>query len=147
MQHSPTLFEKPGSTAEVEAGDRFQPRFDAQGLIAAIVTDAKTGEVVMFAWMSAESLALTLEQKVAHFWSRSRNKLWRKGEESGNVLDVVEIRTDCDQDALLVKVNVRGAGVVGRTRSVADGTGSAVHPETSHITAGDPRTLACTRNA
>ena len=115
MQHSPNLFAKPGSTAEVETGDRFQPRFDAQGLIAAIVTDAKTGEVVMFAWMSAESLALTLEQKVAHFWSRSRNKLWRKGEESGNVHDVVEIRTDCDQDALLVKVNVRGAGVVCHT--------------------------------
>jgi phosphoribosyl-AMP cyclohydrolase len=115
MQHTSTLFAPRGTTAEIEAGDRFQPHFDAHGLIAAIVTDAKTGEVVMFAWMSSESLALTLETRVAHFWSRSRNKLWRKGEESGNVLDVVEIRTDCDQDALLLKVNVRGAGVVCHT--------------------------------
>ncbi len=115
MHHTSTPFAPRGSTAEIEGGDRFQPRFDAQGLIASIVTDAKTGDVVMFAWMSPESLALTLEQKVAHFWSRSRNKLWRKGEESGNVLDVVEVRTDCDQDVLLLRVNVRGAGVVCHT--------------------------------
>ena len=70
------------------ADSLFQPKFDADGLIPAIVTDAASGEVLMFAWMNAEALALTLETRVGHFWSRSRGKLWKKGEESGNLLDV-----------------------------------------------------------
>ena len=119
MANPPVVFAPRGSKASIEAGVEFQPHFDAQGLIAAIVTDAQTGAVLMFAWMNAQSLALTLEQKVAHFWSRSRNRLWRKGEESGNELEVVDILTDCDQDALLVKVNVRGAGVVCHTGAVS----------------------------
>ncbi len=118
MASSPALFAARGNTAEIEAGAVFQPAFDANGLIAAVVTDANSGAVLMVAWMNAEALALTLQHQVAHFWSRSRNKLWRKGEESGNVLDVVEIRTDCDQDALLVRATVRGAGVVCHTGAV-----------------------------
>lgn len=69
----------------------------------------------MFAWMNAEALALTIEQKIAHFYSRSRGRLWKKGEDSGNVLHVEELRTDCDQDAVAVRVRVGGAGVACHT--------------------------------
>jgi phosphoribosyl-AMP cyclohydrolase len=109
------LFADRGSPAEVEAGHAFQPKFDADGLIPAIVTDAASGEVLMLAWMNAEALALTLETRVGHFWSRSRHKLWKKGEESGNLLDVREVRTDCDQDAIWLKATVAGAGVACHT--------------------------------
>ncbi|MFZ1103106.1 MAG: phosphoribosyl-AMP cyclohydrolase [Hyphomicrobiaceae bacterium] len=109
------IFAERGTTAEVEQGSRFQPRFDADGLIPAIVTDAASGEVLMLAWMNAEALALTLQTRVAHFWSRSRRKLWRKGEESGNLLEVAEARTDCDQDAIWLKATVAGAGVACHT--------------------------------
>ena len=104
-----------GATEDIERGLAFQPKFDVEGLIPAIVTDAKSGEVLMFAWMNAEALALTLEQGVAHFWSRSRGCLWRKGEESGNVLRITEARTDCDQDAIWLKAEVQGAGVACHT--------------------------------
>jgi phosphoribosyl-AMP cyclohydrolase len=109
------LFAARGTPGEVETSLRFQPRFDADGLIPAVVTDAATGEVLMFAWMNAEALALTLETRIGHFWSRSRARLWKKGEESGNVLSVSELRTDCDQDALWLKVEVGGAGVACHT--------------------------------
>ncbi len=78
------LFAPRGTPGEVETSLRFQPKFDADGLIPAIVTDAATGEVLMFAWMNAEALAATLETRIGHFWSRSRAKLWKKGEDSGN---------------------------------------------------------------
>jgi phosphoribosyl-AMP cyclohydrolase len=100
---------------DIEQGSTFRPKYDAQGLIGAIVTDASTGDVLMFAWMNAQALAVSLDSGIAHFWSRSRQKLWRKGEESGNELDIVEMRTDCDQDALVVRVRVRGAGVACHT--------------------------------
>ena len=89
-------------------GLAFQPKFDADGLIPAIVTDAASGGVLMFAWMNAEALALTLETRIGHFWSRSRGRLWKKGEDSGNVLDVAEILTDCDQDVVWLKVRRAG---------------------------------------
>ena len=89
----------------------FAPRFDASGLIPAIVTDANDGTVLMFAFMNAESLRLTQETGFAHFWSRSRNSLWKKGETSGELLKVVEILTDCDQDVLQVKAEALGTGV------------------------------------
>ncbi len=111
----PAIFSPPGSAAEVEQGLVFQPRFDTHGLIPAIVTDAATGEVLMFAWMNAEALARTIETRFAHFYSRSRGKLWLKGEESGNRLRVVEFRTDCDQDAVALKATVEGAGVACHT--------------------------------
>ena len=104
-----------GATEDIERVLAFQPKFDLEGLIPAIVTDAKSGEVLMFAWMNAEALALTLEQGVAHFWSRSRGCLWRKGEESGNALRITEARTDCDQDAIWLKAEVQGAGVACHT--------------------------------
>ena len=87
-----------------------QPKFDADGLIPCITTDASTNEVLMFAFMNAESLAHTIRTERATYWSRSRKKLWIKGEESGNVQVVKELRTDCDQDVILLKVeNVGGA--------------------------------------
>lgn len=104
-----------GTTAEIEQGHAFAPKFDVEGLIPAIVTDAGSGTVLMFAWMTAEALQLTLDTRVAHFWTRSRGRLWKKGEESGNLMDVVEIRTDCDQDVLQVVVTVRGAGAACHT--------------------------------
>ena len=109
------VFAPRSTVAEIENGGTFQPKFDEKGLIAAIVTDAHSGKVLMFAWMNAAALALTLEKRVAHFWSRSRSKLWLKGEESGNVMDVQDIRTDCDQDALVLSVTVRGGGVACHT--------------------------------
>jgi phosphoribosyl-AMP cyclohydrolase len=78
----------------------FTPRYDAAGLVTAVVTDASTGEVLMVAHMNAEALAATRASGEATFWSRSRGRLWKKGETSGNVLRVREIRVDCDQDAL-----------------------------------------------
>ena len=111
MAADPTqLFAARGTPTEIETGTLFQPKFDADGLIPAIVTDAASGEVLMFAWMNAEALALTLQTQLGHFWSRSRNKLWKKGEESGNLLRVVEARTDCDQDVVWLKVSVDGDG-------------------------------------
>jgi phosphoribosyl-AMP cyclohydrolase len=109
------LFAQRGTQAEVESGLAFAPKFDADGLIPAIVTDAASGEVLMLAWMNAEALATTLQTRIGHFWSRSRAKLWRKGEESGNVLEVREMRTDCDQDAIWLKVAVAGDGVACHT--------------------------------
>ncbi|PYE88149.1 phosphoribosyl-AMP cyclohydrolase [Phyllobacterium leguminum] len=96
--------------AENEEGAVFAPRFDAAGLITAIVTDADDGMLLMVAHMNAEALRLTLETGIAHYWSRSREVLWKKGETSGNLQTVVEMRTDCDQDALWLEVRVAGDG-------------------------------------
>ncbi len=94
--------------ADLEEGTAFTPRFGAAGLIPAIVTDATGGGVLMFAYMNDEALRLTLETGEAHFWSRSRNSLWRKGETSGNRLLVQELLTDCDQDVIWVKARLSG---------------------------------------
>jgi phosphoribosyl-AMP cyclohydrolase len=115
MAASPPLFAAQKGAGEVETALRFQPKFDTHGLLPAIVTDAVSGEVLMFAWMNAQALGLTLETRIAHFWSRSRQRLWKKGEESGNVLRVSELRIDCDQDALWLKVSVAGEGVACHT--------------------------------
>jgi phosphoribosyl-AMP cyclohydrolase len=95
----------------VETGAALMPKFDRDGLIVAIAADVATGEVLMVAHMNQEALARTIATGEAWFWSRSREKLWRKGEESGNTLSVAELRVDCDQDAILLKVAVAGDGV------------------------------------
>ena len=89
---------------EREEGTRFLPKFDAAGLLAAVVQHAESGEVLMVAFMDADALAATRETGLAHFHSRSRGALWLKGEASGNVLRVQDILVDCDQDALVLKV-------------------------------------------
>ena len=105
----PLVFKTPSKDkAELETGSAFTPRFDDNGLVTAVVTDAKDGELLMVAHMNAESLALTIETGIAHYWSRSRKALWKKGETSGNLQTVVELRTDCDQDAVWLKVSVAG---------------------------------------
>lgn len=93
----------------------FAPRYDEHGLIPAVVTDAKDGAVVMLAFMNAQALALTLETGEAHYWSRSRQELWRKGATSGDTQKVVDIRMDCDQDTLLLTVAMAGRGVACHT--------------------------------
>jgi phosphoribosyl-ATP pyrophosphohydrolase/phosphoribosyl-AMP cyclohydrolase len=85
-----------------------EPAFDERGLVPAIVQDADAGTVLMLAWMNAEALRLTLETGVVHFWSRSRQALWKKGETSGNTLALVELRLDCDADAVLVRARPAG---------------------------------------
>lgn len=99
----------------IEETKRFEPRFGPDGLIPAIVADAETSEVLMLAWMNAEALARTLETGETHFWSRSRGRLWRKGETSGETLAVVELLTDCDQDTLLVRARLAGRGAACHT--------------------------------
>ncbi|MGH6634207.1 MAG: phosphoribosyl-AMP cyclohydrolase [Sphingopyxis sp.] len=88
--------------------DRFSPRFDAAGLVTALVTDADSHILLMVAHMNAEAIEQTRATGQAHFWSRSRQALWRKGETSGNGLTLVEMRVDCDQDALLLRVKPTG---------------------------------------
>ena len=104
-----------GSARDVEEGLAFAPKFDDAGVLAAVATDADTGDVLMLAWMDATALANTIATGEAHFYSRSRGRQWKKGEESGNVLKVVEMRTDCDQDAVWLKVRVAGAGAACHT--------------------------------
>tara|TARA_R110002074_G_scaffold203962_5_gene372142 strand:- start:2363 stop:2734 length:372 start_codon:yes stop_codon:yes gene_type:complete len=86
-----------------ETGNLLQPKYDSNGLITAVVTDDATGGLLMLAHMNAEALHLTQQSRVAHFYSRSRQCLWKKGETSGNILSVTEMRIDCDQDALWIK--------------------------------------------
>jgi phosphoribosyl-AMP cyclohydrolase len=86
-----------------------RPKFDADGLIAAIAQDADTGDVLMLAWMNADALQQTIETGRAVYWSRSRKSLWRKGDTSGHEQHIIEIRVDCDQDAVLLKVRQTGA--------------------------------------
>ena len=105
----------PSDKAQIEVGSAFTPRFGADGLITAVVTDAGDGALLMVAHMNAQALALTLETGIAHYWSRSRNELWKKGETSGNFQRVEELRTDCDQDAVWLKVSVAGDGATCHT--------------------------------
>lgn len=117
--NSTPQFQSRGDAHEVETGSRFQPRFDHEGLIPAIVTAKSSGAVLMFAWMNANALWLTIETREAHFWSRSRQKLWRKGEESGNTLSVHDIRVDCDQDVVWLICEAHGAGNACHTGAVS----------------------------
>ena len=94
---------------EIEEGLKFQPKFDAAGLVTCVATDAGTGEVLMVAHMNEEALRRTIASGEAWYFSRSRKSLWRKGETSGHVQRVVEMRTDCDQDAVWIRVEQTGA--------------------------------------
>lgn len=112
-------FPKIEDKAEREEGSTFAPQFDAHGLLPVIVTSAETGEVLMFAYMNEEALLRSIETGEAHYWSRSRNALWRKGATSGNTQRIVEMRTDCDQDALWLKVAMAGSGACCHTGRVS----------------------------
>jgi len=107
---TPNPFAPRGGKAEIEEGRAFAPKFDADGLIPALAMDATTREPLMLAYMNAESLRRTLEIGEAVYWSRSRKEYWHKGATSGHIQRIVEIRTDCDQDALVLLVEQIGAG-------------------------------------
>lgn len=107
---STSLFPEAHSKLDLERGSALAPRFNADGLVVAVAQHADTGEILMLAWMNDEALKLTVETSIAHYFSRSRNELWKKGETSGQLQDVVELRVDCDQDAVLLKVRPRGDG-------------------------------------
>lgn len=124
-----TTFAQAASKAELEDGAVLMPRFDANGLVTCVTSDARTGEVLMVAHMNAEALSRTIATGQAWYWSRSRGTLWRKGESSGQLQSVVEMRVDCDQDAVWIKVDVAGDGGCCHTgrrscfyRTVAMGT-------------------------
>ncbi|MCS0504661.1 phosphoribosyl-AMP cyclohydrolase [Ancylobacter mangrovi] len=104
-----------GDKAAIEEGDRLAPKFDADGLITAVAVDAHDGAVLMLAHMDAQALALTIETGFAHYYSRSRRRLWKKGEESGHFQKVVELSIDCDQDAVLMRVEMAGPGAACHT--------------------------------
>ncbi|WP_304217878.1 phosphoribosyl-AMP cyclohydrolase [Phenylobacterium aquaticum] len=106
MSPFPTAPDKPA----LERGEVLAPRFDANGLMAVVTTHAETGEVLMFAWMNAEALARTLELGEAVYFSRSRDEIWHKGATSGQIQKIVEMRIDCDQDCLWLKVLPQGDG-------------------------------------
>ena len=99
----------PSDSSDTEEGLGFQPKFDAAGLVTCVATDAGTGEVLMVAHMNDEALRRTIESGEAWYFSRSRKSLWRKGETSGHVQQVVEMRIDCDQDAIWIRVEQTGA--------------------------------------
>lgn len=100
---------------QLEEGTAFAPRFDAHGLVTAITIEAGSKDVLMLAHMNAEALTLTLQTGFAHYYSRSRQKIWKKGESSGELQKVVEIRTDCDQDAVLLMIEQTGRGAACHT--------------------------------
>jgi len=122
-----TQFAPPLSGIAQDETLALRPKFDASGLIAAIAQDAETGEVLMLAWMNAEALARTLETGRATYWSRSRGEIWVKGHTSGHTQELVEVRVDCDQDAVLLKVRQTGGAChTGRESCfyrIADGAG------------------------
>ncbi|MTI42240.1 phosphoribosyl-AMP cyclohydrolase [Roseibium hamelinense] len=103
-------FAERGDKAAVETGSYLMPKYDSDGLIVAVVTDFETNEVLMVGYMNGEALKRTLSTGEAWYWSRSRQAYWKKGETSGQVQTVREVRTDCDQDALVLKVTVGGNG-------------------------------------
>lgn len=107
---STDLFPQAHTKHELERGSALAPRFNGDGLVVAVAQHADTGEILMLAWMNAEALKLTVDTQIAHYFSRSRNELWKKGDTSGQLQDVVELRVDCDQDAILLKVRPRGDG-------------------------------------
>lgn len=109
MSAEPILHPR-GDRQELELGDKLAPKFDADGLIPCITVDAESNEVLMFAFMNELALRHTIATGHATYWSRSRGRLWIKGEESGNVLHVRELRTDCDQDVILLKVALKPDG-------------------------------------
>ncbi len=94
----------------LERGDQLAPRFNADDLVVAVAQHADTGEILMLAWMNDQALKLTVDTGIAHYFSRSRGELWKKGETSGQLQIVTELRVDCDQDAVLIKVRPQGDG-------------------------------------
>lgn len=109
----------PDESGDIEEGVEFAPKFNSDGLIPAVACDADTGTVLMLAYMNRQALDKTIETGQAHYWSRSRGKLWHKGESSGEIQHVHAILTDCDQDAVVLKVKAGGRGATCHTGRVS----------------------------
>jgi phosphoribosyl-AMP cyclohydrolase len=140
------LFAPPGAAADLEEGSALTPKFDADGLVTCVATDAHSGEVLMVAHMNAEALAKTIATGQAWYYSRSRATLWRKGETSGHSQRIVEMRIDCDQDAVLIKVEQTGGAChTGRRscfyRAVPIGKAGAVTLEFRDERMFDPKVV------
>jgi phosphoribosyl-AMP cyclohydrolase len=140
------LFAPPGAAADLEEGSALTPKFDADGLVTCVATDARSGEVLMVAHMNAEALAKTIATGQAWYYSRSRATLWRKGEVSGHSQRIVEMRIDCDQDAVLIKVEQSGGAChTGRRscfyRAVPFGKAGAVTLEFCDERVFDPKAV------
>ncbi len=136
------------SHAALEEGSVFAPRFDADGLVTAVAQEASSGRVLMVAHMNAEALGLTLSTGEVHYYSRSRNAIWKKGETSGEIQKLVEMRTDCDQDVLLLSVNQTGRGAACHTgrkscfyRAIVTADGSVSLRDTGEPRLFDPKTV------
>jgi phosphoribosyl-AMP cyclohydrolase len=146
MSDEPT-FEAPDAAADLEEGYGLTPKFDADGVLTCVTTDAASGDVLMVAHMNAEALAKTIATGQAWYFSRSRGALWRKGETSGHTQRVVEMRVDCDQDAVWIKVEQAGGAChTGRRscfyRAVPLGQqGGAVKLEFRDARVFDPKTV------
>lgn len=112
-----TQFADPKSLShdDLEEGTIFAPRFDAHGLITVVTIEETTNDVLMVAHMNAETLGLTLQTGIAHYWSRSRQSIWKKGETSGELQEVAELRVDCDQDCIVMTVRQTGRGAACHT--------------------------------
>jgi len=110
MDKQANVFATRDSVEQVEEGNFFSPKFDVNGLIPVVTTEAESEIILMLGYMNSEALRLTIETGEAHYWSRSRNTLWRKGETSGLVQRIVELKVDDDQDALWLRVKVEGTG-------------------------------------
>jgi len=105
-----TPYAPPSTKHTLEEGHQFTPKFDGDGLITCVTVAHDSDEILMLAHMNAEALSLTLSTGIVHYWSRSRQTLWRKGDTSGQTQRLIELRTDCDQDALIARVRVDGDG-------------------------------------
>ena len=139
-------FAPPGTASDLEEGLALTPKFDADGLVTCVATDAGSGEVLMVAHMNAEALGRTIATGEAWYFSRSRGALWKKGETSGHTQRVLEMRVDCDQDAILIKVEQSGGAChTGRRscfyRTVPLGNASAVALEFREDRVFDPKTV------
>ncbi len=146
---TPLSFAGRADKAQLEEGSLFAPKFDSDGLIPAMAIDATNGEPLMLAYMNEESLRLTLQLGEAVYWSRSRKEIWHKGKTSGHTQKIIEIRTDCDQDALILLVDQQGAGAchTGRTTcfyrriTAPDSSGIPTLVKTQSTLAFDPKTV------
>jgi phosphoribosyl-AMP cyclohydrolase len=141
-----SAFAPPGTSAALEEGTALTPRFDADGVVTCVATDAVSGDVLMVAHMNAEALAKTIATGEAWYFSRSRRALWKKGETSGHTQRVVEMRIDCDQDAVWIKVEqIAGACHTGRRscfyRAVPLGKAGAAALEFRDERVFDPKTV------
>ena len=112
-----SVFAPQNSSRQVEQGDELAPKFDADGLIPCVTCHADTGEVLMFAWMNGQALTRTIETGEVHYWSRSRNQLWKKGETSGLTQTVRQMLIDCDQDCLVLRVELGRASADDRVEA------------------------------